>query len=128
MVQLPKDSYAALEEMLVALDFSPKQQEECMEDFEKTLLVQTVQVVMRKLPPQEGKKIAELANTAGTEQQQKEVGEKLAEWLNEKELRSLMQKLGDKLLADFARHMYKKANDSQRTKLASLFKPEVLQG
>lgn len=128
MVQLPRESYKVLDEVLQALDFSPQQRDEYRDDFEKTLLMRMVQVVMQKLPPQESGDIAKLANGAAGELQQKAIEKKLSEWLTEHELVDMTQKQGDRLFADFVRHMYTKAAEIQKKKLESLFKPEVLRG
>lgn len=127
MTQLPKDTYAILRRVFEVLGLSQEEQREYEEKFEQMWMMRFAAAIIKKLPDNEGKEVAELANKAQTPEEKKQLEEKLRNWLNPEETQRLLQKVGDEVFEEFLPVAYGVATDEQKRQLEGLFPKTALQ-
>lgn len=128
MTNLAPDTYQDLGEVLKILEFSGQEIKQEIDRFEEELFADFTEAVLKKLPEQERKGVAELVNNATSEDKKGQLREKLAYWLNEVEVGRLWDKIAAELFKEFMQNAYIEAADEQKEKLKKMFKPEVLRG
>lgn len=126
MTQLPEATYSILRQVFGVLGLAEAEQREYEEKFEQMWMMRFAAAIVKKLPDNEGKEVAELANKAQTQEEKKQLEEKLRNWLNPEETQRLLQKVGDEVFSEFLPVAYEVASDEQKQKLEDLFPKEAL--
>lgn len=127
MTQLPKKVYQVLGELLDLLSYTAKDKEKEIGEFEKTLLIEFADSVVKKLPEHKRSEIVELINKAGKDKEARvEMNKKLRFWLNDKEATRLLNKVADNLFKDYLAFVYKKVDKEKKEKIKAVFKVEEL--
>lgn len=129
MTQLPKDIYSLFQRVLDVLEIPNSEQGKDVEQFERVVFKEFSTLLMKKLPEQERKKIAQLANSAGNEgKSTEELEKKLSSWLNKEEVVGVYKKASERIFKEFLQEAFKDANEEQKKRLKEMFKAEAFEG
>ncbi len=124
MTVFAKDKYILLEELLNRAKVPEDRKQKVVEEFDKAFAALLSEAVLKKLSESDKKEFVEAANIG--EEKLDRLGIRLKSLLTEKEVKSLYEKVGNELLADYAKTLYNESNTEQRQKIEKLFKKEVL--
>jgi len=124
MTVFAKDKYILLEELLNRAKVPEDRKQKVVEEFDKAFAALLSEAVLKKLSESDKKEFVEAANIG--EEKLDRLGIRLKSLLTEKEVKSLYEKVGNELLADYAKSLYNESNTEQRQKIEKLFKKEVL--
>ena len=124
MTVFAKDKYILLEELLNRAKVPEDRKQKVVEEFDKAFAALMSEAVLKKLSESDKKEFVEAANIG--EEKLDRLGIRLKSLLTEKEVKSLYEKVGNELLADYAKTLYNESNTEQRQKIEKLFKKEVL--
>ena len=127
MTKFPKETYSIIFQIFSTLGFNQEEQNTRVTAFEKEAFNRFLTAIVTKLPEQERATVVNLANNASTDEEKKQLKQKLASWLNEDETLRLFTKITDELTKEMLQNLYKDATEEQKTKLEEKFKKEALE-